>query len=970
MPSTTSSNTTARSFPTIKHVRTFLTQGPGSGGDYHNVHGGHWLIDSKISTPMSQYEDYRKSRTSWGINVLGSFCVELEADDGSKGFATGFGGPPACWLVAEHFERFLVGQDPRDTNHMFEQMYRASMFYGRKGLPVAVISVIDLAIWDLLGKIRNEPVYKMLGGATRERLNFYCTGPEPAAAKEMGFFGAKVPLPYGPGEGIEGLKKNVEFLTKHRESVGPDFPLMVDCYMSLNVPYTIEVVKATEHLNLNWWEECLSPDDSDGFEQIKRAHPRMKFTTGEHEYSRYGFRKLIEGRNLDILQPDVMWVGGMTELIKIAAMAAAYDIPVVPHASGPYSYHFVVSQANSPFQEYLANSPDGKSVLPVFGNLFLNEPIPTKGYLDVKTLDLPGFGLELNPNAGLIDAARILNPAPAKSLKPIEQKQPEQVVETNGANGVEQARVGQHFLPCCNPAVRNYPAMEAVKDTINTALEKLHITGGAQGAPAKEPSEEQFNELKSKYEKAGQEQVFSFYEKLSTAEKAALYEQLSNFNPDYINEITERALHPAKSESTETKLEPLPENATSSVLDSSQENLDKWYDSGLELVADNKVAVVLMAGGQGTRLGSSAPKGCFDIGLPSKKSLFQLQGERIAKVERLAAKKHGKDSVTVPWYVMTSGPTRGPTAKFFEENNYFGLKKENVVIFEQGVLPCISNEGKILLESKSKVAVAPDGNGGLYQALIQSGVVQDMGKRGIQHIHAYCVDNCLVKVADPAFIGFSASKNVDIATKVVRKRNAKESVGLILQKNGKPDVVEYSEIDTADAEAKDPKNSELLKFRAANIVNHYYSYNFLESIPEWVKKLPHHVARKKIPYVNTESGDTIKPEKPNGIKLEQFVFDCFPFLTLEKFACMEVKREDEFSPLKNARGTGEDDPDTSKQDILTQGKKWVQAAGATVVSENQEDGIEVSPLISYGGEGLDFLKSRTIKAPAVIESED
>ncbi|KAH8723213.1 nucleotide-diphospho-sugar transferase [Phaeosphaeriaceae sp. PMI808] len=948
MPSTTNSSA-SRAFPTIKAIKTYLTAGPGSGGDYHNVEGGHWLIDSKISTPMSQYEEYRKSRTSWGINVLGSFCVELIGSDGSKGFATGFGGPPACWLVEEHFTRFLIGKDPRDTNHIFEQMYRGSMFYGRKGLPVAVISVIDLAIWDLLGKIRNEPVYKMIGGATRERLNFYCTGPEPVAAKEMGFFGAKVPLPYGPGEGAEGLKKNVEFLTKHRESVGPDFPLMVDCYMSLNVPYTIEVVKATEHLNLNWWEECLSPDDTDGFEQIKRAHPRMKFTTGEHEYSRYGFRKLIEGRNLDIIQPDVMWVGGMTELLKIAAMAAAYDIPVVPHASGPYSYHFVVSQVNSPFQEYLANSPDGKSVLPVFGNLFLNEPIPTKGYLDVKTLDLPGFGLELNPNAGLIDAARILRPAPAKSLKPIEDKQPEQT-EANGTNG----------------------DVNAVKETINSALEALHITNANQNVPSKEPTEEQLNALKSKYSKAGQEQVFAFYDKLSTAEKAGLYEQLSNFDPDYINEITDRALKPVKSESEseESKIEPLPENATSSVLDSKAEDLDKWYNSGLELIAENKVAVVLMAGGQGTRLGSSAPKGCFDIGLPSKKSLFQLQGERIKKVEQLAAKKHGKENATVPWYVMTSGPTRGPTAKFFEENNYFGLRKENVVIFEQGVLPCISNEGKILLESKSKVAVAPDGNGGLYQALIQSGVVGDMGKRGIKHIHAYCVDNCLVKVADPAFIGFSASKNVDIATKVVRKRNAKESVGLILQKNGKPDVVEYSEIDTADAEAKDSKNPGLLKFRAANIVNHYYSYGFLESIPEWAKKLPHHVARKKIPFVNTETGETVKPEKPNGIKLEQFVFDCFPFLTLDKFACMEVKREDEFSPLKNARGTGEDDPDTSKQDIMTQGKKWVQAAGATVVSEEQEDGIEVSPLISYGGEGLDFLSNRTLKAPAVIESED
>jgi len=405
-------------FPKIKAIKTFIIQGVGSGGDYHNVKGGHWLIDSKISTPMSGYEAYRKSRTSWGINVLGSFCVEIEATDGTKGFATGFGGPPACWLVAEHFQRFLIGADPRDTNHLFEQMYRASMFYGRKGLPVAVISVIDLALWDLLGKIRNEPVYKLIGGATRDRLSFYCTGPEPGAARDMGFSGAKVALPYSPGEGPEGMRKNVEYLRKKRSEVGPDFPLRVDCYMSLNVPYTVELVEKCKDLDIDWWEECLSPDDFDGHALIKRAHPTIKFTTGEHEYSRYGFRKLVEGRNLDILQPDVMWVGGMTELLKVSAMAAAYDIPVVPHASGPYSYHFVVSQANSPFQEYLANSPDGKSVLPVFGNLFTNEPIPDKGYLDVSVLDRPGFGLEVNPSAPLIDATSILNPAPAKSLPP------------------------------------------------------------------------------------------------------------------------------------------------------------------------------------------------------------------------------------------------------------------------------------------------------------------------------------------------------------------------------------------------------------------------------------------------------------------------------------------------------------------------------------------------------------------------
>jgi UDP-N-acetylglucosamine/UDP-N-acetylgalactosamine diphosphorylase len=198
--------------------------------------------------------------------------------------------------------------------------------------------------------------------------------------------------------------------------------------------------------------------------------------------------------------------------------------------------------------------------------------------------------------------------------------------------------------------------------------------------------------------------------------------------------------------------------------------------------------------------------------------------------------------------------------------------------------------------------VAPDGNGGLYQALITSGAVSDMKKRGIKHIHAYCVDNCLVRVADPTFIGFAASKSVDIATKVVRKRSAHEAAGVVLQKNGRPDVVEYSEIDKETAEARDPKNPALLKFRAANIVNHYYSFDFLESIPKWARDLPHHIAKKKIPHVNTETGETIKPEKPNGIKMEQFVFDCFAFLTMDKFACQEVRREDDFSPLKNAPG--------------------------------------------------------------------
>ncbi|ORY54578.1 UDP-N-acetylglucosamine pyrophosphorylase [Pseudomassariella vexata] len=491
---------------------------------------------------------------------------------------------------------------------------------------------------------------------------------------------------------------------------------------------------------------------------------------------------------------------------------------------------------------------------------------------------------------------------------------------------------------------------------------------------------------KAKYAEAGQGQVHAFYDSLSDADKESLYLQLEGFDPKKINEYAEAALNPPKTDDKAASVEPLPESATASILDSKQEDLDRWYNYGLELIAQNKVAVVLMAGGQGTRLGSNAPKGCFDIGLPSGKSLFQIQAERILKVQELAQKKASSGSeVTTPWYVMTSGPTRGPTEKFFQaqslgdllpneteqdrqkRGSYFGLKQENVIIFEQGVLPCISNEGKIMLESKGKVAVAPDGNGGIYKALREAEIVtaggktttvlKDMASRGVEHIHAYCVDNCLAKVADPIFIGFSAEKKAQISTKVVRKRDSTESVGLILLKNGKPDVVEYSEIDQATAEAKDPKQPDVLKFRAANIVNHYYSFDFLNQSFE----LPHHVARKKIPCVDVETGNSVKPEKPNGIKLEQFVFDVFPQLALEQFACLEVKREDEFSPLKNKapeEGLGEDNAKTSRRDIKFQGKKWlVEKAGATVKSE---DGVEISPLTSYAGEGLDGYKGKEI----------
>ena len=246
-----------------------------------------------------------------------------------------------------------------------------------------------------------------------------------------------------------------------------------------------------------------------------------------------------------------------------------------------------------------------------------------------------------------------------------------------------------------------------MSSTVNKILEKLNLSSKEAGVPPKEATEEEFNDLKKRYEKAGQDQVLSFYDDLNTAEKAGLYEYLSSVDPDYINQITQKALHPQNSgKDEETRLEPLPEAATASILDSKPEDIESWYQSGLDLVAEGQVAVVLMAGGQGTRLGSSAPKGCYNIGLPSQKSLFEIQAQRIYKVQQLAERKSGKKNIVIPWYVMTSGPTRGPTEKFFEEHHYFGLQKDDVVVFEQGTLPCISNEGKILLESKAKVSIS------------------------------------------------------------------------------------------------------------------------------------------------------------------------------------------------------------------------------------------------------------------------
>jgi L-rhamnonate dehydratase len=385
--------------PTIKQVRAYTVRG--GGADYHDQKGSHW-IDAQIATPMSRYPEYRQTRTSFGINVLGSLVVEIEASDGTVGFAVTTGGEIGCFIVEKHLARFLEGQRVTDIEKMWDQMYFSTQFYGRKGVVVNTISGVDLALWDLLAKVRGEPVHQLLGGPVRDELVFYATGARPDIAKKLGFIGGKLPLKHGPAERDEGLKANIDQIAALRAEVGPDFWLMLDCWMALDLEYATRLAHAAQPYGLKWIEEALSPDDYWGYAALKKAVPKgMLVTTGEHEATRWGFRLLLEMGCCDIIQPDVGWCGGMTELIKISALADAHGALVIPHGSSVYSYHFVCTRTNSPFAEFLMMAPGADKIVPMFNPLLLDEPVPENGRMKVSALDKPGFGVRLNPDCDL-----------------------------------------------------------------------------------------------------------------------------------------------------------------------------------------------------------------------------------------------------------------------------------------------------------------------------------------------------------------------------------------------------------------------------------------------------------------------------------------------------------------------------------------------------------------------------------------
>ncbi|EEE68229.1 hypothetical protein OsJ_26413 [Oryza sativa Japonica Group] len=406
-------------------------------------------------------------------------------------------------------------------------------------------------------------------------------------------------------------------------------------------------------------------------------------------------------------------------------------------------------------------------------------------------------------------------------------------------------------------------------------------------------------------------------------------------------------------------VEPVPESSVSTVEDRTPEDKQRWWKRGLKAISEGKLAVVLLAGGQGTRLGSSDPKGCFSIGLPSGKSLFQLQAERILCIQKLAAQSTD-GTPQIHWYIMTSPFTDEATRKFFESHRYFGLEPDQVTFFQQGTIPCVSADGRFIMETPYKVARAPDGNGGVYAALKSQRLLDDMAGRGVKYVDCYGVDNVLVRVADPTFLGYFIDKGVSAAAKVVRKAYPQEKVGVFVQRGrgGPLSVVEYSEMDAAMT-TEINQGTGRLRYCWSNVCLHMFTLDFLNQVTNSLEKDSiYHLAEKKIPSIHGYTA---------GLKLEQFIFDVFTYSP--STALFEILREEEFAPVKNANGATYDTPDSARLMLLRLHSRWVVAAGGFLTHSVPlyMTGVEVSPLSSYAGENLEAIcRGRTFHAPSEI----
>ena len=439
--------------------------------------------------------------------------------------------------------------------------------------------------------------------------------------------------------------------------------------------------------------------------------------------------------------------------------------------------------------------------------------------------------------------------------------------------------------------------------------------------------------LQEKFETYGQEHVFRFFNQLPVDQQEKLLIQLETIDLKLLSNLATESILANKKPQKRGEFIPadvIPIPRTSEQL----KKAEGAKKVGEDLLCSGKVGAVLVAGGQGTRLGFSGPKGKFPVTPVRKKSLFQFHSEKILALSK-------KYQCSIPWYIMTSEINHTETKQFFEENNYFGLQQTEVFFFQQEMIPGVDENGKFFLASKDRIFANPNGHGGTLQALKNSGALADMKERGIEELFYFQVDNTLIQICDPVFLGYHVREKAEMSSKVLAKRDPYEKIGVIGYLNEKLTVIEYSDLSNEEMEAKNADGS--LRFNAGSIAIHMINRNFIEKLADGRLNLPYHLAHKKIPFMD-ESGVQISPDHPNGYKFEMYIFDALQFTT--NSVVMEVERTQEFSPVKNAEG--EDSPETAVNDLCNYYGKWLEKSGVAVEKHNGSVNgkLEISPLFA------------------------
>jgi len=446
---------------------------------------------------------------------------------------------------------------------------------------------------------------------------------------------------------------------------------------------------------------------------------------------------------------------------------------------------------------------------------------------------------------------------------------------------------------------------------------------------------------------ASQDHVFRFWGDLPEEGRRRLLAQLAEVDFEELAELIDLHVTHRRPPELPPDLEPAPFIPLPTT-DAERSRRDAMRQKGEELLAAGKVAPMVVAGGQGTRLGYEGPKGAFPIGPVSGRTLFDVFAEAIHAARR-------SYSVSIPWYIMTSRANDLATRDLFEAHNFFDLPRPDVKFFTQGMMPAIDLQGKLIMSARDQLTWSPDGHGGSIRALARTGTLADMASRGIEHISYFQVDNPLVPPLDPVFIGHHADAASDMSSKMARKREPKEKLGAFCLSHGRLHVIEYSDLPDPLAEARNQDGR--LRFEAGSIAIHILSRAFVERLGAGRRfALPFHRAEKKIPHVD-ERGNLVSPTRPNGVKFETFVFDALPMAGNP--IILEIDRTVEFSPVKNAGGL--DSPATAQRDMIRLAAQWLEEAGVEV--PRQPDGtptykVEVSPLAARNVEELRSLVAR------------